>query len=89
MFFSKGIAQDLYLWPPPVALELVIPVRLMPANAYRSSNSALFSFKVYPSIIIKFYLVNFFVLFLTIFGLEAGVSAIASERFDFHVSRKF
>ena len=46
-------------------------------------------FKVYPSIIIKFYLVNFFVLFLTIFGLEAGVSAIASERLDFHVSRKF
>ena len=38
---------------------------------------------------LKAYLVNFFVLFLTIFGLEAGVSAIASERFDFHVSRKF
>ena len=34
-------------------------------------------------------LVNFFVLFLTIFGLEAGVSAIASERLTFKFQESF
>ena len=32
---------------------------------------------------------NFFVLFLTIFGLEAGVSAIASERLTFKFQESF
>ena len=32
---------------------------------------------------------NFFVLFLTIFGLEAGVSAIASERYTFMFHESF
>ena len=66
----------------------------MPANACQLlSNSALLSISNFSQILLfsisKVYLVNFFVLFLTIFGLEAGVSAIASERLTFKFQESF